>query len=464
MKLKFIAASVAALGAAAAHAAPLDPASAVVTAANTYYVAGASAQAQAFNAIAKGLFDVPNDVVQITAANAGTCAGRDNADANKHVAYLGVRGGVNTLIIYRNKDGSGSGVQQLLANTTSASAVGGGNGIVIALPASAAAGASGSWTATSSNCVATLPKVALSDVKPAELDNSVLAVAGTSGYDALSAIKTPIKTGLQGFGVAVNANLYTALVAANTAAGIPLVNGTQPSIRKADYASLISAAGSIKDAASLLNDAGDTNTIEIARRVNVSGTQASSSLYFLNAKTPGAVLPLTASDFPIADIATNGIGVTENSSTGNVKTRLNGTSGYVIGVVSLENLPSGSDTWKFVAIDGVSPNLAYDLATHTTVADPYQRQNVATGAYDFAYESVLLYKDSGVAAFATAMGNEIKKTSESNLVGFCYADIPGSWASWDSSLNGGGANAYVGNRNKQCRVGRTGDNLKPLMY
>jgi hypothetical protein len=456
MKFKLIAAAVATLGSVSAFAAPLNPA--VDAPAVVYYVAGASAQAQAFNAIAKSLFTTPADVIQITAA--APCG--DVANANKHVAYFGKRNGVNTLLVYRNKDGSGAGVQQLLANSTSAAAITAST--VISLPQAGAtvAGAAGSYTSTSATCVARLPVAALSDVKHTELSASVLAVAGTAGYDALSAIKTPIKTGLQGFGVAVSLPLYNALVAANTAAGIPLV-GTQaqPSIRKADYASLVNIAGSIKTAADLLNDPADAHTLEVARRVDVSGTQASSNLYFLAAKTAGAQLPATAADYPIADIAANGIAFSENSSTGNVTTKLNSTTAYVIGVISAENKPSATDTWKLVAIDGVSPNQAYDLATGTVDIDPNQRQNLATGSYDFAYESYLLFKDSTLNAgtgIVKAIADNIKLTGKSNLVGFAYIDAPGTWAPWDSSLG------YVGNVNKQTRVTRGGNNLAPLGY
>lgn len=456
MQFKLIATAVAALGSISAFAAPLDPA--VDTPAVVYYVAGASAQAQAFNAIAKSLFTTPNDVIQITAA--APCG--DAGDANKHVAYFGLRNGVKTLLVYRNKDGSGAGVQQLLANSTSAPAITAST--VISLPQAGAvvAGAAGSYTSVSSTCVARLPVAALSDVKHTELADSVLAVAGTAGYDALGAIKTPIKTGLQGFGIAVNQALYDALVAANTAAGIPLVNG-QPSIRKADYASLINIGGSIKTAADLLNDPNDGHTIEVARRVDLSGTQASSNLYFLAAKTTGAQLPATAADFPIADIAGNGIAFTENSSTGNVKTKLNSTTNtnYVIGVISLENKPSATDTWKFVAIDGVSPDQAYDAATGTVGSDPYQRQAFASGSYDFAYESYLLFKDSTLntgTGIVKALADNIKQTAKSNLVGFAYIDAPGTWAAWDSAAG------YTGNVNKQSRVSRGGNNLAPLGY
>lgn len=459
MNIKLIAAAVAALGAVSAHAVVLNPVTAVVPASNYYYVAGASAQSQAFNAVAKSLFDVPADVVRITAA--APCG--DTGDIQKHVAYLGVRNGVNTLITYRNNGGSGAGLLQLIAKTTAAPQVVT-SGSVINLPGTAVAGSAGAWTSTSTTCAAKLPVMALQDVRPTEHTAAVVSLANSTNYDPLSVIKPAIKTGLQGFGVAVSASLYTALVNANNAAGIPLVNG-QPSIRKADYTSLVNSSGSIKTAADLLNDPADTNTIEVARRVATSGTQASSEMYFLGAKTAGEQTPLTALDYPLADIAANGMAVTEGASTGNVKTRLN-TAGYVIGVVSLENVPAGADTWKFIAIDGVSPNQAFDAATGTVVVDPLQRQAVSSGSYNFAYESYVAYKDAAMnaagslttAGLAKAISDEMKKAANSNLVGYSYLDQPGTWAAWDSSA------AYVGNTNKQSRVSRSGNNLNPLMY
>jgi len=462
MNMKLIAAAVAAFGCVSASAVVLNPATAVVPASNYYYISGASAQYQAFNAIAKTLFDVPADVVKILAAS--PCP--DTNNDSKHVSYLGVRNGVNTLITYRNSGGSGSGLLQLLAkNTAAPQIVSSGN--VMGLPGSAAVAVNGNWTATSATCALKLPVVSLADVRPVEHTSAVTGLAGTASYDALSVIKPAIKTGLQGFGVAVSAPLYAALVAANNAAGIPLVHGTQPSIRKADYASLVNSTGTIKTAADLLNDPSDGNTIEIARRVATSGTQASSELYFLGAKTAGEQTPATATDYPIADIAANGIGVTEGSSTGDAKTRLNSATSYVIGVISLENVPAGTDTYKFVAIDGTSPNLAFDQTTSTISADQYQRQAVASGSYDFAYESYVLYKDAALNAAGTtipktglakALSDEIKKTGNSNLVGFSYLDLPGTWAPWTSGAG------YSGNQNKQSRVSRSGNNLNPLMY
>jgi hypothetical protein len=298
--------------------------------------------------------------------------------------------------------------------------------------------------------------VSLADVRPLEHTSFVTNQAGTANYDPLSVIKTPINTGLQGFGIAVNSSLYTALQTAQNTSG-------QPSIRRADYASLSNFNGGIKTAGGLLGNS-DATPLELARRVATSGTQASSELYFLNAKTAGAQTPVTKDDFPIADIITNGFGVTEGSSTSNVKASLNNTTNYVIGVISLENVPSGSDTYKFVAIDGVSPNEAFDITANAITVDPYNRQTLASGDYSFGYESFVLYKDNALnaagtpqtAGLAKALSDEIKKTANSNLAGYAYLDAPGTWAAWKSG------DGYIGNKNKQSRVSRSGNNLVPL--
>lgn len=465
MKLKLLATAVAALGSASAFAAPLDN---TTTPEVIYYIAGASAQAQAFNTIAKSLFTTPADVVQITAS--APCA--DTGDANKHVAYYGMRNSKRTLLVYRNKDGSGAGVQQLLATATTAPAVTSG-GVVINKLTSAVAGSAGSYTGTSNSCVATLPVGAMSDVRTTELADSVLSVAGSTGYGAVSSIKTPIKTGLQGFGIAVSYPLYKVLQDQNIAEGKldascddsdanRLLGTCQPSVRKADYASLAAAAGAIKDLDGFTNGT-STAQLTLARRVDLSGTQASSGIYFLNAKTPGALDPATAADFPVADIATNGFAVEELSSSGTLKgsSYLASTTKAVIGILSLENTPATTaDTWKWVKIDGVSPNYAFDAGTGALALDPYQRQTMASGDYDFAMESYLLYKDSALntgTGIIKAIADNIKLTANSNLVGYAYINAPGTWAAWDSTAG------YTGNTNKQAKASRGGSNLKPFM-
>jgi hypothetical protein len=478
MKMKLLAALCATIGSAGAFAACPTNATVngacaiqnVVTTANTQYIAGASAQAQAFNAVAKSLFDVPADVIKITQ---GTTL------ETSHVAYYGIRGGSPFLVVYRNSGGSGAGLRQLISETTAAynpgiTAAFGGvaagtehNAISLAT-CTGVVGAPNSYTATCSSNTLRTADLALLDVGPGEHAPGILPPATPGSYIGTSALTT-IKTGLQGFGVAVNTKLYNALVAQNLREGIPLGAGGQPSIRSADYASLISTAGNIKFASDLLNDLADTNLIRVCRRANTSGTQASSNLFFLNnvSGTQGFGGSLNP------EAANNGdTNYSLGSGTQNAKDCLNDVSPvppvggeYRIGVVSLENISNNppttpAETWKFVRIDGVSPDYTFDAASGTVVLDPKQRQQFASGAYKFAYESALAYRTSPVkaatTALATQLGAVMAQSGQSDLVGFAYLDRTFlDWNLYDSSL--------ASPANKQARGNRASNNSRPLL-
>jgi len=464
MKLKLLAAACATLASTGAFAA-CPAANATINAscvlqapAKTYYIAGASAQAQAFNAIAPTLFDTPADVIKITAV----APAPDTANQDKHVAYYGLRGGVATAIVYRNSGGSGSGIRQLVSKTAGAytaipnsPAVGTENVAMNLTGCAAVSNAAAPWTTTCSGSVAQVPVAALSDVLPGELSAGLFPPAGANYFGPAALDVTT--TSLQGFGVVVNAALKTKLVQQNAREGRPVDATGQPSIRRADYASLVSVEGGIKDAASLLNDPSDTTAITVCRRTDTSGTQAASNLFFLNNVSGlkgfgGALNP--------ESVAAPGVTYNLASSSSNALTCLAG-SGYRIGVLSLENIPSG---WSYVKIDGVSPDFSYDL-NGTTIPgagivknDPKQRQQMAAGYYPFAYQSVVAITPTAPAAVKTLRDDIVLKLSDStasDLAGFAYQDLPGTWNRWDSTV---GAPS-----NLQSRVTRTGNNSQPLL-
>lgn len=456
MKLKALAAAFAALGSAGVFAAcpsnaTVNGACAIQAPAATYYIAGASAQSQALNAIAKSLFDVSDDVIQIKSTTV------DANDIQKHVGYYGIRNGQATLIVYRNSGGSGAGARQLVSKTTTAytalPGAGTENNAMTLGTCTTATGGANTFTATCSSNTTRVADVALLDVNPDEHAPGVVPAAGAD-YVATADLLTT-KTGLQGFGVIVNPALYAALQAQNAREGVPLGLGGQPSIRRADYASLVSVEGAIKNANRLLNTTGDSNFITVCRRTDTSGTQASSNMFFLNNVSGtvgfgGALTPRTA--------AGTGVGYTLNSSTGNVKTCMNTAGGYRIGVVSMENVPGGSDTWKFVRVDGVSPDVAFDTkpGVLTNVVDTKQRQNVARGDYPFAFESFVAVRSDAateVQDLYTAIGGLIADSTLSDLVGFAYLDGATPWKPYNS------ADATP---NQQSRVTRGGNNSQPL--
>jgi hypothetical protein len=460
MKLKYLAAACAALGSTAALAAPLATNTGAPAGLKTIYIAGASAQAQAVDAVlpTTTFFAAPADVVKISGGSTNS-------------AYFGTAsaamGGGPLLIVYRNSNGSGSGVRQLLAKGATIAAK---NANIAAIPntdntnlvnlagtCTAAAPVGGQLYGYTASCSAgfqTLPPdVALSDVNPRELAGTFPAV-GANYYGTTQLTTT--KNALQGFGVAVNPAAYAALQAQNIAegsldascAGSSAIT-CQPSIRKADYASLVSAEGAIKDVTALFNDTTLSGEVTICRRTDLSGTQASSNMFFLNNVCgnlgyTGAFNPLGAADSAPGTIVWN-----EATSTGNAKTCLNNASGYRLGVLSLENVPSGSDTYKFVKIDGVSPNYTFNGAA--TVADPKQRQQFANGSYPYAYEMYAMTQPgSSAATFAGLLNTKLGDSTASNLVGIAYFDIPGTW---------------VGNSlaNLQTKVTRAGNNCAPLL-
>lgn len=466
MKLNALAAAFASVGMTGAFAAcpsnaTVDGSCNIQATTQTVYLAGASAQAQAVNAVAKSLFDSPANVIQIKAG--GTTS------VNAQVAYYGLKGGVKTLLVYRNSGGSGAGVRQLISNTTAAydalPAAASENNAITLSGCTIVSGSSGSYEASCTGRVKRVADLALSDVNFNELPTGVLPTPNAS-YIATSALDFT-KTALQGFGVAVNTTAYAKLQDQNIAEGsLPgscagsSAAACQPSIRRADYASLVSQEGFIKTAADLFADASlPTTAITVCRRTDTSGTQASSNLFFLNnvsglAGYRGALNP--------ESVANGDVSYSLLSSSADVPTCLNNASGYRLGVLSLENIPGGSDSWRFIKIDGVSPNYTWDKAGAGALAlDAKQRQQFAKGSYTFAFESVIAKRKSVtsgvVKAFYDALGTAIADSTQSDLVGFAYQDIGfGGWNAYDSSSSDPAAN-------KQARVRRDGNNSQPLL-
>lgn len=226
----------------------------------------------------------------------------------------------------------------------------------------------------------------------------------------------------QGFGVAVSNKLYEALqTAQGLATGVYDV-ANQPNITKQQFTSILSAVGAYHTNWTPFLGAGApgaTNNMNLCRRVNVSGTQAGMDVYFLNNPCAGAN-PTFGKLTAAADGTYGTFKVIENSGTSDVKTCLNahdqnvvnaavkadGTAAdeFAIGIMSLENTPGSSDYWHFVKLDGVSPT-----------PDAQQRQTVIDGQYNYAFESVFVYRNDNTTAqknfmnkFVALMGNPSK--------------------------------------------------------
>ena len=458
-KLTTIAATVAALASASAFAVKIDPNAGPQAGQVTYYIAGASAQAGALTAVAKqAFFQTPADVVTVTGGSVN--------GAWYGIGLDSVTGGTNLplLVIYRNSNGSGSGVRQLQSNTLAdiaalpavgASAVNADNTnlVTISTLCGATAGVSGSYTAS---CAAAplqsrVPDVALSDVEPKYLAGTLPSGAGYVSADSL----VIAKNAMQGFGVAANPNAYAALQGQNIAEGLlpatcagSAAISCQPSIRKEDYASLISAEGSIKDVTALFNNTTLAGEVVVCRRTDASGTQATSNIFFLNNKCGTVGFNGSYNTLGAADSAPGQIVFNEGTNTAAVTGCLNNTAGYRLGVISLENANS---TYKFVKIDGVSPDNTYDGAA--VVADGKRRQQFASGSYKYALEMYSAIKptaSAAVVAFQGALNSKLGDSTQSDLAGIGYLDLPGTWV----------ANSTT---QKQSRISRQGNNCGPLL-
>jgi hypothetical protein len=261
--------------------------------------------------------------------------------------------------------------------------------------ATAATNATNLAALTADKLAPSLPVGGFSDVEP-----GILPAALGGGDTAVNAKGTPAQANFgQAFGVVVSRNLYRALqvaqgIAANTDALDPNFDpANAPNITKQQYAAIADSAGSYHtDWSPLVGTAGAGKKVVLARRVNSSGTQASSSAFFLNnpcsAGLQGAAVPAAAAD------TSPTFEVFEGAGTGNVKQRLslaNLQNDFAIGVVSLENdwrieaVPAtptvaapGSHQYRFVKLNGVHPE-AGDTAN--------ARATVTNGNYTFHMES-----------------------------------------------------------------------------
>lgn len=202
----------------------------------------------------------------------------------------------------------------------------------------------------------------------------------------------------QVFGVAASKALYEAL---QTAQGLTVGSTTpanQPSISRAQIVSMMNSIdfneAKNKGPKFLVPTTTETN-ITYCRRPSTSGTQAAAEVYFLQNPTASGALggaatahePATVSATPANNtvVVNNGTGntltVKVNSGSSDVKGCLNA-AGFAFGMLSAENNPiGGSDTYRFVKLNGQEFSEGVAGASQTAAA--------IAGKYDYVFESAL---------------------------------------------------------------------------
>ena len=211
------------------------------------------------------------------------------------------------------------------------------------------------------------------------------------------------------FGVAVSNGVWNALQLAQYGANSAYVadgsnwpslsSDTVRKILKGDAATWSAAVGGATFPAAV-------NNINICRREQGSGSQASSNLFFMNYPCDTAFTPTQDN----TATWTTGLWVKENTSSTFVKACLNdseagGTNANAlqtaggIGVLSFNGDPGASDTWKWVRINGVVPSM----------------QNSILGLSNFWFETQLAYNKAMVAGpekdLVTAVIGEMGKAT-----------------------------------------------------
>ena len=450
------------LNAAACSAAITDGASAEALVNNcapaaTLFIGGASTmKSNTLTVLNAQLFDIGAMVpIQI----------KDNVTPSKAnvIAYVGkAKAGVGTLggkliyVVYNYNNGSSGGVSQLLGKPhkfgeTDVTKIIVEADVPFIGPAKTQTEAGGTTanifcgtaattvasTATLVACNSHAPQqadMALSDVRAQELYAVYAAAAKGKPADLT---QTPLL--LQSFGVTVSPKLYAALQTQQGLTGA-LAAG-QPSINSAAYASLVAKGGKVASLADLVGSANipagdETAVLKLARRDDLSGTQASSNIFFVNGQCAGNGLQLVAKSVDEKVGKAGGLlgglairqDVTDDSATLDVQSHVTNTSvgvqiasavDYAIGVVG-----TGSGSGLFVKLDNVSPNANGANFKNATAT----RAQLASGNYPFAmtlygmYVTKTMDKSADKKAMVLAMLDGFKNSNLSNLSGIAYLD------------------------------------------
>jgi len=517
MKLKLVALACITACAGSAFAATAKPNSCTITAASandatsqaqlvnkcapeiTFFIGGASAQANALKTALTtngtifntGLpfVKVRNVATTISGTGASTTTAAAGKDYNT-IAYIGYGAssiasiaGKRVMVVYNKANGSFAGVNTLLTGKANGTTTDGTETTLVTTTATeqattggkAVACTLGTTASTSSydaiptyDCTteATIASgwgadkqkvlhMALSDMRPNEAVPGVVGAWKPASFPATA-------IGLQGFGVAVNANLYNALIAREVAANRMastcstsevLSSGTwtlsadcQPTISKADYAALMT--GKVTTADALLGSTGDTKTITLNRRVKTSGTQAAAEAFFVgralyNSKDTAndGYLDPKGGDTAV-DFVDGSLTVKTHSTTDGVMDAIRGNStGHALGVISLDkgwdkltaNALKGA---LWVKLEGVSPNLSKDGAG-ATVHNSKAKAGFAQG-YPMVYEAQAL-KSAKLAGAYLDIFNKIVGTDGLTTT---TVDMAGVLPKSTAPYNRGGSNFY----------------------
>ncbi len=356
MKLEILAAAVAVATAGSAHA--VGP---TVTPDLIVYAGGGAEQNNVFQTIATSLFQA-GTVDYYTDQPDGTAGRSYRAVYGKLATAAGVvPAGSNVLIIYRSLGGVFANGIGPLVRATPLPYI---NVIGNATPIAGASFPSPTYRVNAANTSQRVPDIGLANQELALFTGPNLPPGEQAPTAAqLTNITTqPLYHVVNGF--AVTNNLYA----------------QKSSFTRAEIAAIL--LGNYTDWSQLGLPAGPIILID---RNPGSGAKAAANQYFLNspgsAAFGGALAPANASGDTGDPVNFSVYTIRTEPSAGNVGPTLNAVQAKFargIGILGRENVPSVSDNWKFVAIDGVSIG-------ETT----FDKTNVINGTYEYWYQASL---------------------------------------------------------------------------
>ena len=434
------------------------------------FISGSSAMSANVTSIIPDLFDMTKKIYKISDSST---TGASNGNKSATTAWYGTsKSGVFTTqkrlyVVYNNNNGSGAGVSLVMGTIKPGKLVTGNpiesNVIYVGrqLPAKTVANTCAATTAsgtalnetinstaytyanlvTCANTYDIPADLAISDVRAQEIYKFYSNVPKTVKIANFS--QSPLA--LQGFGLGVNWAMYKALQDAQVTAGTlaSICGGTdatdanrilpscQPNVRSTDYATLVRATGTKTAAIFGLTVSAETpasTKLTLVRRDDASGTQSASNIYFLN--NPCNIATTLGGGVPVLDTESSGdnFAMTKKATSSAVRTALDGTAtaGYAIGAASLSARAIAANTWNFVKIDGMSPNVSPTGASGSSLASG--REAFAKGDYNFAMIAYGIYS-STFNNTTTDKGNLISKSiaamkdsTRNNVAGIAYID------------------------------------------
>jgi hypothetical protein len=315
------------------------------------------------------------------------------------------------------------------------------------------------------NCSQTVDRLAdlaFSDVRVQELYALYAMAAKAKLADV---VQVPL--GMLGFGLAVNWPMYQALQTAQSGKNLPascvagdLTAACVPNIRRIDYATLVTNV--MPDANKSAKLFGlDDSLITLARRDDLSGTQATSNMFFANNACGN--IPLRSTNLGgkldiVGTVDTPKFKSVMHNTSSAVRTAVGASTGYAIGMANLEwrtasgtPNPVRANSYNFVKIDNYSPLFNAD----GTVA--YKaRTAFANGDYPLAVTAYAVYpklfdtKPSDKTTLAKFVFNAMRDSTKGDMNGLAYID--------------GVADAEGSATPKQSKVFRLGgNNCAPLL-